>query len=207
MNNTDTKKQENEQRLNEENDNDNEVDEETLDVRSAEIDNLFNILLKLKNVLSFTSNTKVIQDKSALLNYINAKYTFNEVSNFKGKNLCDSNVGNLAMKCKKYDKAIFHLLEAIKENKKDTNLNSEDNESILEFKTGERRKSKQSKGAPLNEEDKSEAKALINKNEIYKTIFLGKLIYKLRKQVPQVTLLLQKVLQFLEKNYELTGIL
>ena len=64
--------------------NDEEEDEEFLETRSAEIDNLFNILLKLKRVLSFTTNPLVNNDKSALINYVNAKYTFNEVQNIKG---------------------------------------------------------------------------------------------------------------------------
>jgi hypothetical protein len=60
-------------------------DDEFLETRSAEIDNLFNILLKLKRVLSFTTNPALNNDKSALINYVNAKYTFNEVQNIKGK--------------------------------------------------------------------------------------------------------------------------
>lgn len=171
MNNLDSKKQD-EIKTEDENEEENEVDEETLDVRSAEIDNLFNILLKLKNVLSFTSNTKVVQDKTALINYINAKYTFKEVSNLKGKNLCDSNVGNLAIKCKKYDKAIFHLLEAIKENKNDKFDDVKD-ESIIEMDSPEvKRKLSRPKNSEENN-DRGESKALLSKNDMYKTIFLG----------------------------------
>jgi hypothetical protein len=87
-------------------------------LRCAEMDKLYDILLKLKHVLSFTSNSKIIYDKSSLINYVNAKYTFNEVSNFNGKTVCDSNVGNLTMKFKKYDKAIFHLMETLEDFKK-----------------------------------------------------------------------------------------
>jgi hypothetical protein len=95
-----------------------EYDEETLQMRSAEMDKLFNILLKLKNVLTFTTNSKTIFDKNALVNYVNAKYTFSEVSNLKGKNVCDSNVGNLALRCHKYDKAVLHFIESLPEEKK-----------------------------------------------------------------------------------------
>jgi len=59
-------------------------DDDFLETRSAEIDNLFNILLKLKRVLSFTTNPVLNNDKSALINYVNAKYTFDEVQNIKG---------------------------------------------------------------------------------------------------------------------------
>lgn len=96
--------------------NENQIFEESEDIqqiRSIEMDKLFDILLKLKNVLSFTKNSKTIYDKSSLINYVAAKYTFSEVSNVKGISICDSNVGNLSIKCRKYDKAIFHLIESI----------------------------------------------------------------------------------------------
>ena len=99
------------------------INEENVDfdediLRSAEMDKLFNILLKLKNVLTFTSDKKANYDSHAFVNYVNAKYTFSEVSNLKGKSICDSNVGNLAIRCKKYDKAIFHLIESLPVEKK-----------------------------------------------------------------------------------------
>ena len=77
-------KSHNENFQNDDNDEEGE-DNEFLETRSAEIDNLFNILLKLKRVLSFTTNPVLNNDKSALINYVNAKYTFNEVQNIKGK--------------------------------------------------------------------------------------------------------------------------
>jgi hypothetical protein len=92
-----------------------EEGEDTHTLRSAEMDKLYDILLKLKHVLAFTTNSKLVYDKSALINYVNAKYTFNEVSNFKGKTVCDSNVGNLAIKFHKYDKAIFHLIDSLED--------------------------------------------------------------------------------------------
>ena len=72
--------------LNEDNYKEND-DDEFLEIRSAEIDDLFNILLKLKRVLSFTSNPFVSNDKSTLMNYVMAKYTFEEVQNLKGKTI------------------------------------------------------------------------------------------------------------------------
>lgn len=69
--------------------NDSEVDllneDEELDVRSKEIENLFNDLLKLKNVLSFTSNSINSINKNGLLGYIDAKYIFKDLSDQNGK--------------------------------------------------------------------------------------------------------------------------
>jgi hypothetical protein len=92
----------------------NDYDEETLELRSAEMNLLFEILLKLKNVLSFTANSKYIFEKDGLVNFLNAKYIFKKVNNLKGEKVCDSNVGNLSLRCKKYDKAIFHIIESFR---------------------------------------------------------------------------------------------
>ncbi len=99
-------------------------DDEGIDVRSQEIENLFNNLLKLKNVLSFTSNINISDNRKSFLGFIDAKYTFIDLSNqtgniifTEGSSICESNVGNLAMRFRKYDKAIFHLLESIKDSR------------------------------------------------------------------------------------------
>jgi hypothetical protein len=99
-------------------------DDEGIDVRSQEIENLFNNLLKLKNVLSFTSNINISDNRKSLLGFIDAKYTFIDLSNqtginifIEGSSICESNVGNLAMRFRKYDKAIFHLLESMKDSR------------------------------------------------------------------------------------------
>jgi|LauGreDrversion4_2_1035121.scaffolds.fasta_scaffold16799_2 hypothetical protein len=104
------------ERIKQENSKENlmEYDEETLELRSAEMNILFEILLKLKNVLSFTANSKYIFEKDGLVNFLNAKYIFKKVNNLKGEKVCDSNVGNLSLRCKKYDKAIFHIIESFR---------------------------------------------------------------------------------------------
>jgi len=60
-------------------------DDELINKRSEEMDKLFNILLDLKYVLSFTSTIKKSSEKGILMNYINSDYTFKEVNNLKGK--------------------------------------------------------------------------------------------------------------------------
>jgi len=62
------------------------IEEEITLYRSVEMDKLFNILLELKNVLSFTSSKQYLfENNYVLLNYINANYSFREVKNDKGK--------------------------------------------------------------------------------------------------------------------------
>ena len=167
-NKSDKKKNEyNEDEEEDDEDDHNDNEEEILDVRSEEIDNLFNIFIKLRNALSFTSNNKKINDKSSLINYINAKYTFSEVKNIKGLYLCDSNLGNLVMKCHKYDKAIFHLLDSI-------NYNSDLDEVInINEPTNEIKNSQQLEYEEPSDKDRSEAKFLLNNSGENKTLFLG----------------------------------
>lgn len=87
--------------------------EDYIGTRSKDIENLFNKLINLKKVVSFTQDTSLNIENESILNFLFARHTFKEVNNLKAKFLCDSNVGNLAIKCKKYDKAIFHLLESL----------------------------------------------------------------------------------------------
>jgi hypothetical protein len=89
--------------------------EDYIGTRSKDIENLFNKLINLKKVVSFTQDTSLNIENESILNFLFARHTFKEVNNLKAKFLCDSNVGNLALKCRKYDKAIFHLLESLKD--------------------------------------------------------------------------------------------
>ena len=97
---------------------DNNIDEDSNEIRSAEMNELFEVLLQLKNVLSFTTNSSNASDNLCFLNYLHAKYTFSQVNNIRGKTICDSNVGNLSIRLEKYDKAVFHLIESLPEENK-----------------------------------------------------------------------------------------
>jgi len=101
-----------------ENDDDEKKDDENdelLDLRSKEIQDLLDKLLRLKNVINFTTNP-ITEDNETVLSLIYSKYTFVDVQNDKGRLVCDSNLGNINLKLEKYDKAIFHLLESIQNN-------------------------------------------------------------------------------------------
>ena len=67
-----------------EKDDDIPKEEEITLYRSVEMDKLFNILLELKNVLTFTSSKRTLFEEDVMLNFINANYSFKEVKNDKG---------------------------------------------------------------------------------------------------------------------------
>lgn len=101
----------------EENEYENE-DDDLLDIRSEDIDNLFQTLIDLKKTLQYMQINPNNENEYKFLNLLFAKNTLNYVHNIQARLLCNSNLGNLAIKFKKYDKAIVHLWEAVKLNKK-----------------------------------------------------------------------------------------
>jgi hypothetical protein len=92
-----------------------EQEEDFIETRSQDLELLFSTLIKLKMSLNYSKDTQLTTENGRILNYVFAKYTFNEVKIHKARYICDSNIGNLAIKCKKYDKAIFHLTESLKD--------------------------------------------------------------------------------------------
>lgn len=87
-------------------------EDENIQVRSEQIDYIFNLLLKLKKVMSFTTTGTILNAEEAFLDYIFAKKVFEEINNIKGKDICESNLGIIALKLEKYDKAVLHLKES-----------------------------------------------------------------------------------------------
>ena len=77
---TNTENQDNDEEEEEE-----EKDEETFDVRSKEIEKLFNLLIKVKKVVSFTSNKNDCNEQDVLLKFLESKYFFKrDFNNKKG---------------------------------------------------------------------------------------------------------------------------
>jgi len=67
---------------------DSKVAREDADIsfeRTHEIEIFGEMIIKLQNVLKFTTNNKNSSDSMALIKYIYSKYSFQEVSNLKGK--------------------------------------------------------------------------------------------------------------------------
>lgn len=106
------------QKLNNEEENDFEnEDDDFLDIRSGDIDSLFQTLIDLKKSLNYLQNDENQESESKMLNLIFAKTTFKKVNENENSGellLCNSNIGNLSIKLKKYDKAIRHMWDSIK---------------------------------------------------------------------------------------------
>ena len=83
-----------------------DFDEELLQYRPMELNNLVQSLLNLKGALILTSKS---QEVESIVGYTNSEYTFNNFKNKTGSRICQSNIGNLQSRLAKYDKAIYHL--------------------------------------------------------------------------------------------------
>ena len=83
-----------------------DFDEELLQHRPVEIDNLVQSLLNLKSAMILTSKNQEVDN---IIGYTNSEYTFSNFKNKSGKMICQSNIGNLQSRLSKYDKAIYHL--------------------------------------------------------------------------------------------------
>ena len=83
-----------------------DFDEQLLQYRSNELNNLIQSLLNLKYAFKLTSKNQEVEN---IIKYVNSEYTFNDFNNKEGSTLCQSNTGNLQSRLNKYDKAIYHL--------------------------------------------------------------------------------------------------
>ena len=95
-------------------DEDNNYDvENDRDIKVEQLLNLFNILIKLKSCLAINYDKSLSLSCENLMPLINTKDVFSKVNNLKGIDITESNIGNLFIKCRKFDKAIFHLNASI----------------------------------------------------------------------------------------------
>ena len=83
-----------------------DFDEELLQYRPVEINNLVQCLLNLKSALMLTSKN---QEVESIIGYTDSENTFSNFKNKQGSRMCQSNIGNLQSRLAKYDKAIYHL--------------------------------------------------------------------------------------------------
>ena len=88
--------------------------EELLQYRPLEIENLVQALIELKDSLILTSSD---QQVDVIINYSNSGQIFKKYKNNEGNTICESNIGNLQSQLLKYDKAIFHLVNSLEDNK------------------------------------------------------------------------------------------
>ena len=92
-------------------DSDTDNEEEYINIKSKDIQDLFCKMINVKNSLDIV-NSNEQSDIKKLSEILFASETFKEIKNESAKNICLSNIGNIFLKLKKYDLAIFHLIES-----------------------------------------------------------------------------------------------
>ncbi len=90
-----------------------DFDEQLLQYRSLEMQNLMNSLMNIRKAVILTSEDR---ETKKIINYSNSENTFMHYKIKKGTNICQSNIGNLQSQLLKYDKAIYHLVISLQDN-------------------------------------------------------------------------------------------
>ena len=90
-----------------------DFNEEFLQYRPAEVNELVNLLLNLKEAYSIA--TKKSNNLQNIISYSKAKDVFEDFKKIPEKSVCDSNMGNLLSQLYKYDKAIYHLVSSLQQ--------------------------------------------------------------------------------------------
>ena len=91
-----------------------DFDEQLLQYRPLEIDNLIKSLLDLKAAKELTSMDRELEK---IINYTNSEQIFRDFKNKEGAIICQSKIGNLQSRLLKYDKAIYHLVLSLQDYK------------------------------------------------------------------------------------------
>ena len=89
-------------------------DENLLQYRPLEIDHLIKSLIEFKGASILTSSDQTIKN---IIDYSYSEDIFRNFKNKEGEIICQSNIGNLQSQLFEYDKAIYHLANALQENK------------------------------------------------------------------------------------------
>ena len=127
-----------------ESDSDTDNEEEYINIKSKDIQDLFCKMINVKNSLDIVNSDEQSNIRK-LSEILFASEIFKEIKNESAKNICLSNIGNIFLKLKKYDIAILHLIESDTfiddDNKKDY-----DNEysNFFKFKRKKRKNKKDS---------------------------------------------------------------
>ena len=90
-----------------------DFDEQLLQYRPLEIQNLMNSIMNIRKAFFMTSTDK---ETEKIINYSNSENIFKNFKNKKGSIICQSNIGNLQSQLLKYDKAIYHLVLSLEDN-------------------------------------------------------------------------------------------
>lgn len=90
----------------------NSEEEEYINIRSRDIQYLFCRLINVRDSLSTVNVDKRKVSKKLLPDMLFATEKFEQMKNIPAFNICNSNLGNLLIECKKYDIAIMHLKQS-----------------------------------------------------------------------------------------------
>ena len=111
-----------------------DFDEQLLQYRSLEIEQLMKSLLDLKSSMILTSKDREVK---YIIEYSYSDKIFRKFNNKEGSIICQSNIGYMESQLSKFDKAIYHLALSLQDNKLkkylDQNITDEfdENDSLL----------------------------------------------------------------------------
>ena len=91
-----------------------DYDDQLLQYRPLEIENLVKSLMNLKGALLLTSSDREIEQ---IIDYSCSEEIFRKFKNEEGAIICQSNIGNLQSQLLKFDKSIYHLALSLQDNK------------------------------------------------------------------------------------------
>ena len=87
-------------------------DQNLLQDRPSDINNLINSMIDLKRALALSSTE---QKKEQIINYSYSGKIFDNFKNKEAMDICQSNIGNLEIQLHEYDKAIYHLVVSLQD--------------------------------------------------------------------------------------------
>ena len=90
-----------------------DFDEQLLQYRPYEIENLVKSLIDIKYIMHLTSKDREIEH---IINYAYSEKIFINFKKKEGEIICESNIGNLQSQLLNYDKAIYHLAFSLQNN-------------------------------------------------------------------------------------------
>lgn len=90
-----------------------ELDEDDLGIISSEMSGLFNTVIELKNIITFTLDKNAKYDSHALIKYLGSVHMFAKVQNYSAERISESNIGAMLLNFKKFNYAVFHLKKCL----------------------------------------------------------------------------------------------
>ena len=90
-----------------------DFDEQLLQYRSLETEQLVKSLMNLKDALILTSEDREVGE---IIHYSQSENTFDNFKIKAGSVICESNIGNLLGQLLQYDKSIYHLATSLQDN-------------------------------------------------------------------------------------------